>query len=156
MDMRTALTARPTPSGEALERGLNMIRTINELHRAAKRLRELAKSVPLERREKLLQLARGNLQLAKAQLRDLSLRPKSRLSADQYRAIAEFLLAKEETAKRGRWFAGMVETAKYLDWPSSCTAPFELLTKEEVSAIWNGSFSLRQRVFAPQGKPTQT
>ncbi len=126
-----------------------MIRTINEHYRAAKFLREKAETAPKERRTRLLQLARLNLMLAKAKLRDPSLQPRARPSADQCRAIAEHLLAKEETTARGRWFAELAEIAERYDWPSSSTAPFRLLTKEEVSAIWNGSFSLRQRVFAP-------
>jgi hypothetical protein len=71
------------------------------------------------------------------------------LSADQCRTIAEHLLASAETAARGRWFAELAETAEREDWPSSCTAPFHLLTKEESGAIWNGQSALRQRVFAP-------
>jgi hypothetical protein len=59
-----------------------MIRTINEHYRAAKLLREKAESAPKARRKMLLQLAKLNLMLAKAQLRDPSLRPKARLSAD--------------------------------------------------------------------------
>jgi hypothetical protein len=42
-----------------------------------------------------------------------------------------------------------MEIAERCDWPSSAVAPFRVLTKEEASAIWNGSFELRQRVFAP-------
>jgi hypothetical protein len=126
-----------------------MIRTINEHYRAAKLLRQKAESAPKGKRKLLLQLAKVNLMFAKAQLRDPSLRPKTRLSADQCRAIAEVLLAKEETALRGRWFADLAEIAERYDWPSSGTAPYQLLSKAEWSAICNSSFSLNQRVFAP-------
>jgi hypothetical protein len=127
----------------------DMIRTINEHYRAAKLLCQKAESAPKGRRKLLLQLAKLNLMFAKAQLRDPSLRPKARLSADQCRAIAEALLAKEETALRGRWFAELAEIAERYDWPSSRTAPFQRLSKAERSAICNSSFSLCQRVFAP-------
>jgi len=128
-----------------------MIRTINELHQAYKRMRELAAKAPIHRRGRLLQIARGVLTLARGQLANPKHRPdpKRRLGADQYRAIAEHLLASLETAQCGRWFASMAETAEREDWPSSATAPFAVLTREESSAIWNGSFALRQRVFAP-------
>jgi hypothetical protein len=66
-----------------------MIRTINEHYRTAEFLREKAESAPKERRERLLQLARLNLMLAKAKLRDPSLRPRARPSADQCRTIVE-------------------------------------------------------------------
>jgi hypothetical protein len=72
-----------------------------------------------------------------------------RLSADQCHAIAEHLVGTVETVDRGRWFAELAKTAEREDWPSSCTAPFQLLTPEESGAIWNGPSSLRQRVFAP-------
>jgi hypothetical protein len=72
-----------------------------------------------------------------------------RLSADQCLAIAEYLLKTAETQARGRWFAELAKTAERGDWPSSCTAPFQLLTKEESAAIWMASPALRQRVFAP-------
>ena len=52
-----------------------MIRTIHEHWLAAKRLRERAPFLPPEKRERCLQLARLNLLLAKAQLRDPKLRP---------------------------------------------------------------------------------
>jgi hypothetical protein len=71
-----------------------MIRTINEHYRTAKSLRQKAELAPKERRKLLLQLAKVNLMFAQAQLRDPSLRPKSRLSTDQYRAIAEVCLQK--------------------------------------------------------------
>ena len=128
-----------------------MIRTIDEHYRAYKRLKELAAKAPIHRRGRLLQLAKLALTFATVQLRNPKHRPdpKRRLSVDQYRAIAEHLLANPETARRGRWFAGMAEIAEREDWPCSATAPFEVLTKEESSAIWNGSAALRQRVFAP-------
>jgi hypothetical protein len=72
-----------------------------------------------------------------------------RLSPDQCRAIADHLLGSAETAERGRWFAEMAETAEREDWPSSCSAPFQLLSREESAAIWVASFAMRQRVFAP-------
>jgi hypothetical protein len=129
----------------------NMIRTINEHHRSARRLFDLAKKAPMERRERLLRLARMNLRLAVAQLREPSLRPDTRLrmSADQYRAIAEFLLGNKEKEKRGAWFAAMAETAERCYWPSSAIAPFRVLTEEEASEIRNGPHELSQRVFAP-------
>lgn len=104
-----------------------------------------------ERRDYLLKLARANLKFAEAQLRDPSLRPdvSLRLSADQYRAVAEFLSAKPDAEKRGRWFAAMAETADRGDWPSSAVAPFRVFTQEEATAIWNGPRELHQRVFAP-------
>lgn len=128
-----------------------MIRTINEHHRSAKRLFELAKKTTKERRKYLFRLARGNLRLAEAQLRNPSLRPdtRSRLSADQYHAIAEFLLASPQKVKRGRRFAELAETAEYYNWPNSSDAPFQLLTREESRAIWNESVALRLRVFGP-------
>jgi hypothetical protein len=126
-----------------------MIRTINEQYRAYKRLRDLAAKVQMRRRERLLQLARMVLALATAQLRDPEFRPKARLSADQYRAIAEYLLANPDTATRGRRFAGLAKIAEREDWPCSATGPFQVLTKEESSGIWNGPFALSQRVFAP-------
>ena len=52
-----------------------MIRTINEHHRAAKRLFALAEQCRTHRRLRLLQLARLNLLLAKAQLENPALRP---------------------------------------------------------------------------------
>jgi hypothetical protein len=106
-----------------------MIRTINEHYRTAKSLRQKTELAPKERRKLLLQLAKVNLMFAQAQLRDPSLRPKARLSTDQYRAIAEVLLAKAETALRGRRFAELAEIAECYDWPSSCTAPFHCSQK---------------------------
>jgi hypothetical protein len=93
--------ARP-PGTEQNWLSCQMIRTINEHHRSAKRLFELAKKAALERREKLLKLARGNLMLAKAQLREPALRPDTKLrpSADQYCAIAECLLGEPQMEKR--------------------------------------------------------
>ena len=63
---------------------MRMIRTINELHRSYRRLFELAKRAPTERRERLLKLARLGLKLAQVQLRDPSHRPDTtrRMSAD--------------------------------------------------------------------------
>jgi hypothetical protein len=52
-----------------------MIRTINEHHRAAKRLFVLAEKCRTHRRLRLLQLARLNLLLAKAKLEKPALRP---------------------------------------------------------------------------------
>jgi hypothetical protein len=135
----------------AIKNTMTMIRTINEHHRSAKRLFELAKKTTKERRKYLFRLARGNLRLAEAQLRNPSLRPdtRSRLSADQYHAIPEFLLASPQKVKRGRRFAELAETAEYYNWPNSSDAPFQLLTREESRAIWNESVALRLRVFAP-------
>jgi hypothetical protein len=128
-----------------------MIRTINELYRSYRRLLELAKRAPIEKREKLLKLARLGLKLAQVQLSNPSHRPDTRLrlSADQYRAIAEGLSAKPEMAERARWFAGMVETAERLNWPCSATAPHLVLTPQEIDALSNAPFWTRQRVFAP-------
>src|ERR1700722_3433305 len=110
-----------------------MIRTIHEHHQSYRRLMELAKRAPIERREKLLKLARLGLKLAQLQLRDPSHRPDTRLrmSADQYRAIAECLSAKHELAKRACYFEAMAESAALRDWPSSATAPYLVLTAEE-------------------------
>jgi hypothetical protein len=55
-----------------------MIRTINEHHRAAKRLFALAPQCRPERRPRLLQLARLNLLMAKGKLADPALRPNRR------------------------------------------------------------------------------
>ena len=52
-----------------------MIRTINEHHRAAKRLFALAEQCLTHRRLRLLQFARLNLLLAKAKLENPALRP---------------------------------------------------------------------------------
>jgi hypothetical protein len=52
-----------------------MICTINEHHRAAKRLFALADKCSPQGRLRLLQLARFNLLLAKAQLENPALRP---------------------------------------------------------------------------------
>jgi hypothetical protein len=52
-----------------------MIRTINEHHRAAKRLFALAEQCRAHGRLRLLQLARLNLLLAKAKLENPALRP---------------------------------------------------------------------------------
>jgi hypothetical protein len=52
-----------------------MIRTTNEHHRAAKRLFALADQCRAQERLRLLQLARLNLLLAKAQLENPALRP---------------------------------------------------------------------------------
>lgn len=89
--------------------------------------------------------------LAQVQLRNQTLRPDTtlRLSADQYRAIAEFLAASDAMVQRAKYFAELARTAELYDWPSSATAPFRVLTEEESNAIWNGPFALRQRVFAP-------
>jgi hypothetical protein len=127
-----------------------MIRTIQEHHRAAKLLFDLAKRASLKTRGKLLQLAKGNLRLAEAQLRNPALRPdtRQRMSADQYRAIAECLSTKPEMAKRAAWFADLARTAEQYDWPSSAVAPCQVLTSEESSAIWE-IYGFRQRVFAP-------
>jgi hypothetical protein len=58
-----------------------MMRTINQHHRAAKRLFALAEQCRThERRLKLLQLARLNLWLAKAKLENPALRPDKRRS----------------------------------------------------------------------------
>jgi hypothetical protein len=88
---------------------------------------------PIHRRERLLKLARLGLKLAHAQLRDPSLRPdvSLTLSADQHRAIAEFLLANPETKKKGRWFAELVEIAERCDWPSCAVAPFRVLIRSD-------------------------
>jgi hypothetical protein len=53
-----------------------VMRTINEHHRAAKRLFAAADRLPPERRSRLLQLARFNLLMAKAQLENPALRPR--------------------------------------------------------------------------------
>jgi hypothetical protein len=52
-----------------------MIRTIDDHHHAAKRLFAFAEQCPTHRRQRLLQLARLNLLLAKAQLENPALRP---------------------------------------------------------------------------------
>jgi hypothetical protein len=56
------------------------MRTIHEQHQSYKRLRALAAKAPLHRRERLLKLARLGLLLAQAQLRDPSLRAKTKVS----------------------------------------------------------------------------
>jgi hypothetical protein len=108
-----------------------MIRTIHEHHQSYRRLMELAKRAPIERRENLLKVARLGLKFAQLQLRDPSQRPDTRLrmSADQYRAIAECLSAKPELAKRACYFEAMAESATLNDWPSSATAPYLVLTR---------------------------
>jgi hypothetical protein len=60
-----------------------MTRTIHEHHRAAKRLFALAEQCPTHRRPRLLQLARLNLQLAKAKLANPALRPDRKRSFQQ-------------------------------------------------------------------------
>ena len=52
-----------------------MIRTINEHHRAAKRLFELAKVGAAGKRARILRLAQLNLLMRKAQLANPALRP---------------------------------------------------------------------------------
>jgi hypothetical protein len=60
-----------------------MIRTINEHHRAAKRLFAVAEQCRThKRRLRLLQLARLNLLLAKAKLENPALRPDRQRSAN--------------------------------------------------------------------------
>ncbi len=127
-----------------------MIRTINELHRSAKRLFELAKEVAPERCGRLLQLARLGLRFAEAQLRNPSLRPDMslRMSADQYRAVVECVSAKPEMVKRARRFGDLAEMAELYAWPSSADAPFQVLTEEELSEIRKAPFELRQRALA--------
>jgi hypothetical protein len=60
-----------------------MIRTINDHHRAAKRLFALADQSRPQRRPRLLQLARLNLLLAKAQLENVALRPNKQQLASE-------------------------------------------------------------------------
>jgi hypothetical protein len=72
----------------------------------------------------------------------------SRLSADQCRAISGHLSAHGDVA-RSDWFKELAAIAAQEDWPSSATAPFELLTEQESASIWNGDPGARQRVFAP-------
>jgi len=62
-------------------------------------------------------------------------------------AIAECLLGAGAEA-RAHWFQDLAKTAQREDWPSSCVAPFQLLSTDESGAIWMQS-DLRQRVFAP-------
>jgi hypothetical protein len=128
-----------------------MIRKIAEHHQSYRRLMALAKKAAPERRERLEKLARLGLKLAQLQLRDPSHRPdtKSRMSADQYRAIAECLSAAPDMIKRAKYFASMAETAEWDDWPSSATAPCLLLTTEELDVIANAPYWSRQRVLAP-------
>jgi hypothetical protein len=57
-----------------------MARTINEHHRAAKRLFALAEQCRTHRRPRLLQLVRLNLLMAKAKLENPALRPDRRRS----------------------------------------------------------------------------
>jgi hypothetical protein len=85
-----------------------MIRTIAEYHQSYQRLIALAKKATPERREKLLKLARLGLKLAQLQLRDPSHRPDTRLrmSADQYRAIAEWLVGYAQTGEAGALLRG--------------------------------------------------
>jgi hypothetical protein len=71
-----------------------------------------------------------------------------KLSADQCRAISEHLITHGDAA-RGNWFKELAEIAERDDWPSSVTAPFELLTEEESASIWNENPNTRGRVFAP-------
>lgn len=128
-----------------------MIRTLQEHHQSYRRLIALAKKAPIERREKLLKLARLGLKLAQLQLRDPSHRPDTRLrmSADQYRAIAECLSAKPALAKRALYFESMAETAEHQDWPSSAIAPCLVLTTDELDVVANAPHWIYQRVMAP-------
>jgi hypothetical protein len=127
-----------------------MIRTIQEHHQSYKRLIALAKKTPLQRREKLLQLARLNLKFAQIQFDDPSRRPdtKLRMCADQYLAISECLSAKSELAKRANHFHGMAEIAEHQQWPSSVIAPRLALTTEELEVVADASYTTQQRVFA--------
>jgi hypothetical protein len=115
-------------------------------------MRDLAKraSTP-ERRRELRKLARVDLKLAQAQMRDPSHRPDMRLrmSADQYRAIGECLSGLPEAAHRTSYFAGMAETAGRADWPSSAIAPYLVLMAEELELISSAPYWTRQRLFAP-------
>jgi hypothetical protein len=128
-----------------------MIRTLEEHHQSYRRLIAAAKKAPTERREKLLKLARLNLTFAQLQLRDPSHRPdtKLRMSADQYRAIAECLSSAPDLAKRASYFEGMAERAELHDWPSSATAPYLVLTTEELEAVAAAPYWTHQRVSAP-------
>jgi hypothetical protein len=128
-----------------------MIRTIHEHHQSYRRLMELAKRAPIERWENLLKVARLGLKFAQLQLRDPSQRPdtRMRMSADQYRAIAECLSAKPELAKRACYLEAMAESATLNDWPSSATAPYLVLTAEELEALADAPFWTHQRVSAP-------
>jgi hypothetical protein len=128
-----------------------MIRTINEHHQSYRRLIALAKKAAPERRENILKVARLGLKLAQLQLRDPSHRPDTslRMSADQYRAIAECFSAKPEAAKRARYFVAMAEMSALNDWPSSAVAPCLTLTEEELDMLANAPFWIGQRVFAP-------
>jgi hypothetical protein len=71
------------------------------------------------------------------------------MSADQYRAIAECLSAKPKLAKRACYFEAMAESAALHDGPSSATAPYLVLTAEELEALADAPFWSQQRVSAP-------
>jgi hypothetical protein len=82
------------------------------------------------------------------------MRDQLKLSADQCRAILVHLIAQGDVARR-HWFEELSEIAAQEDWPSSVTAPYQLLTEREFALIWNGDADARQRVLAPYLTRTQ-
>jgi hypothetical protein len=77
-----------------------------------------------------------------------------KLSVDQCLAISEHLRARSQTA-RGDFFRQLADTAAREDWPSSCDAPYHLLTEQEHKSICKAGGDTWQRIFVPSLTATE-